>query len=130
MYVVYFIEFYIKAKFLDNTSVYIVKLPFIFKIPGQRLSKNHNIQTDSKNVTIIKNSDSNNEIIIQIFTIFTKKLGTDNTIGNDKANQATKKMANSYIIINEYKLHLDDLIKKLKNKLNSQWEDKWKQKSF
>lgn len=73
MYVVYFIEFHIKAKFLDNTSVYIVKLPFIFKIPGQRLSKNHNIQTDSKNVTIIKNSDSNNEIIIQIFTIFTKK---------------------------------------------------------
>lgn len=31
-------------------------------------------------------------------------------------------------IINEHKLHLDDLISEIKNRLNSQWEDKWKQK--
>lgn len=94
--------------------------------------------TDPKSAKIIEieNSESNNEIINQIYEIREKII--DNTFKliwipehvEITDNQATKKKAvNSFTTINEYKLHLNDPIRETKNKLNSQWEDEWKQKA-
>lgn len=94
--------------------------------------------TDPKSAKIIEieNSESNNEIINQINEIRGKII--DNTFKliwipehvEITDNQATKKKAvNSFTTINEYKLHLNDPIRETKNKLNSQWEDEWKQKA-
>ncbi|KAK2578087.1 hypothetical protein KPH14_001320 [Odynerus spinipes] len=144
-YAIYSSDFQIKKKLSDDTLIFIAELTAIFQAFRMAHVKNYRktiILTDSKSaITAITNQGFRNEIVTKIFETHQNVLKKGNQVkivwipshigiaGNEKVDKEAKEAANLLTTNKEDQLHLDDLIRTLKNKLTAQWENEWKTKA-